>query len=187
MSNLPQPVDTPAENDSANKPRRGAAVDPLVVIRDMIGAAYKDARRLQEAGDWEGLLLGLATLDILRRDIATLRDAVGEMAAPLMPEKAIPIEGVGLFTRRATSKRTTDWDTLLGEIRGRALVTDDGEIVEDPVEAVDAALALIRSIVPLYRSTAAKQGGLSDAGIDRETVQDDEWKAPNVSFKGVDQ
>ena len=42
---------------------------------------------------------------------------------------------------------------------------------------------LVRAIVPLYKSTAAKQAGLSAAAIDKDSVQDTEWNRPDVTFR----
>lgn len=157
----------------------------LAAIRLAIGNALDDIKALEEAGDLEGLLVGVAVLDIIRRDLGVLRAEAGRAASGQMDEKVVALNHVGLFERKADVKRTTDWDTLLGEMRRRALVDPEtGEVVEDPADAVDRLLGLVREIVPLYRSTAAKQGGLTGAGIDKERVQDSEWKAPNVVYKG---
>jgi hypothetical protein len=163
-----------------------AALPPgLQSIREAIGAALDDLNALDAAGDLDGLLVGIAVLDIIRRDLGVLRSAAGTAASGHMDSKMIALEGVGLFEKKADVKRTTDWDELLKEIRRRSLVdTDTGEVVEDPQVAVDRCLDLIRTIVPLYRSTSAKQGGLTGAGIDKDRVQDSEWKAANVVYKG---
>jgi len=159
--------------------------DNLQSIRLAIGAALDDLKALDQAGDLDGLLVGIAVLDILRRDLGELRAAAGAAASKHMDKKTYALDHVGLFERKADVKRTTDWDTLLRQIRQRALVnTETGEVVETPDEAVQRCLDLIKEIVPLYRSTAAKQGGLSAAGIDKDDVQDSEWKAPNVVYKG---
>lgn len=169
-------------NDELDK----AVLPPgLQNIREAIGAALDDLKALDEAGDLDGLLVGIAVLDIIRRDLGVLRAEAGRAASGHMDSKTLALEGVGLFEKKADVKRTTDWDCLLGEIRRRSMVdTETGEMVEDPSEAVDRCLALIRDIVPLYRSTAAKQGGLAGAGIDKDRVQDSEWKAANVVYKG---
>lgn len=154
-------------------------------IREAIGAALDDLKALDEAGDLDGLLVGIAVLDIIRRDLGVLRSAAGSAASGHMDSKMVALEGVGLFEKKSDVKRTTDWDELLKEIRQRSLVdTDTGEMVDDPSVAVDRCLNLVRAIVPLYRSTAAKQGGLNGAGIDKDRVQDSEWKAANVVYKG---
>lgn len=165
----------------------GVSLPPnLRTIREAIGAALDDLNALDEAGDLDGLLVGIAVIDIIRRDLGVLRSAAGVAASRHMDEKTLAMEGVGLFEKKADVKRTTDWDTLLGEIRRRSLADfDTGEVVDDAGEAVDRCLALVREIVPLYRSTAAKQGGLKSAGIDKDNVQDSEWKAPNVVYRGI--
>ncbi len=157
----------------------------LQAIRAAIGASLDDVKALDESGDLTGLLVGIAAIDTIRRDLGDLRSVAGAAAAGHMESKQVAIDNVGLFERKSDVKRTTDWDAIIGEIRRRALVdSDTGEVVDDPALAVERCLALIRDIVPLYRSTSAKQGGLSGAGIDKEQVQDSEWKAPNVVFKG---
>jgi len=157
----------------------------LAAIRLAIGNALDDIKALEEAGDLDGLLIGVAVLDIIRRDLGVLRAEAGRAASGQMQEKVVALTHVGLFERKADVKRTTDWDAIISEIRKRALVdVETGEMVDDPAEAVERALALVREIVPLYRSTGAKQGGLKGAGIDKDQVQDSEWKAPNVVYKG---
>ena len=98
-------------------------------------------------------------------------------------DKQAIVDGYGLFERRSAVKRVTDWDAILDRIATRSLYDADGEAVADPAIAVSRHEALVRSIIPLYRSTSAKQGGLSAAGIDKSDVQDDEWAIPNVTFK----
>lgn len=172
------PVDT---NDGLD---RVALPPELDRVRRSISDAADEVRELAESGDWEQILVGIAVIDTLRRDLALLRSTAGGLAADLMPEKEHLMEGVGAFERRASAKRVTDWDAILSAIQTRSIVdADTGEFVEDPRVAVDRMAKLVRAIVPLYRSTAAKQGGLVDARIDRDDVQDTEWGRPDVTFR----
>ncbi|MFZ4431575.1 MAG: hypothetical protein ACOYOQ_00110 [Microthrixaceae bacterium] len=143
-------------------------------------------RTLADEGDLDGVLIGLAVLDVIRKDLGDLRSDVGAAGAALMTErgeKQIAMEGVGLFERKPDSKRTTDWDAILNEIRQRARVTPDGEVITDAAEAIDRVIELVRLVVPLYRSTNAKQAGLATAGIPKDDVQTTEWKVPNVVYR----
>lgn len=156
----------------------------LAAIRQSIAASLDDLNALVAAGDVEAILVGVAVLDTIRRDIGVLRQAAGNAAADLMPEKMMAIDNVGLFERKASAKRTTDWDAILSAVRARALVdSDTGEMVESPSVAVDRMMELVQAIVPLYKSTAAKQGGLSAAAIDKDAVQDTEWKPADVVYR----
>lgn len=160
------------------------ALPDLAAVRDAISSASADLAALAEAGDWESILMGIAVLDTIRRELSILRSTAGGIAAELMPDKEYLVPGVGLWERRSTAKRVTDWDAILNAIQNRALVdTKTGEVIEDPRIAVDRMYRLIKAIVPLYRSTAAKQGGLSEAGIDKEAVQDTSWGRADVTFK----
>ena len=133
--------------------------------------------------DLAALLKLVGSLDRARKALAETRDALGAKAAQLMDDKQAIVDGYGLFERRSAVKRVTDWDAILDRIATRSLYDADGEAVADPAIAVSRHEALVRSIIPLYRSTSAKQGGLSAAGIDKSDVQDDEWAIPNVTFK----
>jgi hypothetical protein len=156
----------------------------LASIRQSIAAAVDDIEALAEAGDIDTLLVGVAVLDTIRKDLAALRSTAGVAAAEHMPDKMYALEGVGLFERKVPSKRATDWDAILNAVRQRAIADPDtGELADNPVAAVDKALDLIRAIVPLYKSTNAKQAGLTGAGIDKDDVQDTEWRAPDVTFR----
>jgi hypothetical protein len=158
----------------------------LAQIRAAIAASLDDLNALVAEGDVEAILVGIAVLDTIKRDLGVLRQAAGNAAADLMPDKMMALDGVGLFERKAAAKRTTDWDAILTAVRQRALVdTDTGEVVDDPAVAVARMEELVRGIVPMYRSTAAKQGGLSAAGIDKDSVQDTEWKPADVTFRAA--
>ncbi len=163
----------------------GVSMPPaLAAIRQSIAASLDDLNDLVAAGDVEAILVGVAVLDTIRRDIGMLRQAAGTAAADLMPDKMVAIDNVGLFERKAAAKRTTDWDAILSAVRARALVdSDTGEMVESPSVAVDRLLELVQAIVPLYKSTGAKQGGLAAAAIDKDAVQDTEWKPADVVYR----
>lgn len=155
----------------------------VTAIRAGILASYARMIELADDGDLDRLLVGLAVCDIIANDLRDLRSEVGARAHRLMDRRRVSIEHVGTFERQATLKRATDWDAILTEIRGRALVDEHGEVVDDPVAAVDRCLELVRKIVPLYESTGAKQGGLKDAGVNLDSVQRQVDKTPNVTWK----
>ncbi len=156
----------------------------LAAIRAAIAASLDDLRDLEAADDLNGILVGIAVIDVIRKDLADLRQAAGVAAAERMDSKQVALEGIGLFERKAAAKRVTDWDAILSLLESRAVVDPaTGEVVDDPREAVSRLTALFRKVVPLYRSTGAKQAVLSEAGIDRDAVQDTEWRAPDVVFR----
>lgn len=182
MSDDPIPgTDIATTNDALDTV---ASPPELNAIRRSISDAADSVRALAESGDLDQILVGIAVIDTLRRDLALLRSTAGGLAADLMPDSEVLMEGVGAFERRASAKRVTDWEAILTAIQTRSIVdADTGEFVEDPRVAVDRMANLVRAIVPLYKSTAAKQAGLSAAAIDKDSVQDTEWNRPDVVFR----
>lgn len=160
-------------------------------LRQQIADADARISDLVKQGDTEGLAWGIASVQILLRDLRTLDQAAKVGLHEAMERKGeweLLIEGLGEFSRVMSGGSTkTDWAPLREMIRNRALVnTETGEMVDDPAEAVDRALELVFEVAPLTPSTNARVGAMKNTlGLDKDQIDDineKQGKRPSVRF-----
>jgi hypothetical protein len=121
-----------------------------------------DARRAELADDrdWQSLAHGLKALREFKANLDIVIRAVEDDVAAHMPEKKIPLEGVGLLERRAANQRRWDSEGLLQYMVRDVLDPDHtGEVnydrMWDLIEALKKAIPFTASLG--WRVTALKE------------------------------
>ena len=144
-------------------PANFGGIDVMAAMNDVLLQA--DARRaeLADARDWQSLAHGLKVLREFKANFDILLRAVEDDVAAHMPEKKIPLEGVGLLERRGANQRRWDSEGLLQYMVRDVLDPDHtGEVnydrMWDLIEALKAAIPFTASLG--WRVTALKELGM---------------------------
>ena len=151
-----------------------AAARAVVGLR--LAIADLDAQRvdLHADGDTDSLLVGLAALKTLIRDLRTLEQATEDNAAELMGEqgrRTITIEEVGTFERKRKTNRK-QWDHAgLGRALVEQAMADDK--VQHPLDVLDVLMGAAG--VGYWRIEPLRAAGL----------QPDEWCQVDEGSYGV--
>ena len=157
----------------------------FTALRTVILLAMDELEELKQAGDLETMMYGHAGLDLVARDVRTLqrdvRTAIHDELAANDQWEAI-VSGLGIFSRTYTGKVVTDWDTLIPDLRRQALFDEQGSEIDDPAEAVDRMIALVRAVTPMTSSVTAKVGGLKDAGLDPDNYREKMRDGKSIRF-----
>lgn len=139
---------------------------------------------------WEDWARALAAVDALRKLLGTVRDQIEGIMAPLMPDRATAVEGVGLVEKHGSGRKTV-WDAqglsgAVSRVVGARLADDDhlyldadtGERVP-PSETVRRAVGIATEIVVaccgMSPSKAWSAGALNTLGIDPKEYKASEW------------
>lgn len=143
-------------------------VNVLELLRGAIGAMDERRAELVEAGDWEGLVVGLSSMRRLSADLRALADLVERDVAELLPERRVELEGVGVIEKqKRTTRRAWESDRLLAAVVRKALDPEGtGEIPYSPMEAVAALTGALTAVVPFTGSLGWRVTALRDMGFE---------------------
>lgn len=155
-------------------PMQRDAARALVGLR--LAIADMDAQRadLREQGDTNSLLVGLASLKMLVRDLRTLAEQVEQDASDLMGEQGrreVGIDNVGLFERkRSTTRRNWQTRELAAAAVSRAM---DADGLGHPSDVVDL-------MFDVFSISSAKVTALRTRGF-----EPDEWCEVDEAHYGI--
>jgi hypothetical protein len=161
---------------------QAAASNGIEGLRHWIMTADDMRAELAEAGDYQSLAFALAQLRTLMGDMRMLTDAIEANVADLMPERRLEMSGVGVFEkRRATARKQWDWQTLLDDAIGKALVDPEtGELPSTVGAAVQLVVDTIMDVAPLTPSANARVGALKERGLDPGSYCEEEARGYKV-------
>lgn len=132
----------------------------LATFNEVLLEADKHRAELADNRDWASLAYGLAAFREFKANLDTLIRAIEDDVAANMPEKKIPLEGVGLLERRSAMQRKWDSEGLLQYMVRDVLDPDrTGEVnydrMWDLIEALKKAIPFTPSLG--WRVTALKE------------------------------
>ena len=126
----------------------------------MLLDADEQRQMLADAHDWEKLAHGLASFRSMKAALDVLIRSIEDDVAAHLPDKKVPVQGLGLLERRSTVTRKWDSENLLQHIVRTTLDPEyTGEVVYENIYDLITTLKAVLPFTPSlgWRVTALKE------------------------------
>jgi hypothetical protein len=97
----------------------------------------------------------------------------------LLPQKKLPVEGVGLIEKRRSSSKKWDSESLLNDIVNFSLDNGTGEVT--PTDVFNL-IETLKKVLPLTASLGWRATALKDIGVDVDNYTEVTYGRPTVQI-----